>query len=212
MGLVMREHTSDEHWRALLDRLGLSDFNGATFGKLVAAYTKPDRHYHSITHIEDCLDQLAQCALPPARSDPIALAIWFHDAVYNWRSKTNEADSAAWAAEFLSGCDAGDDLKADVDGLIMATRHFVPEPLVGDQPLMVDIDLSILGRAQEAYDRYETAIREEYKWVPATTYRRERRAVLRGFLERDAIFETPRFKDLYEATARANLQRAIDNL
>ncbi len=208
----MRKYTSDDNWRALLERIGLSDLNDVTYDKLVAAYSKPDRHYHAITHIEDCLDQLDACALPANQADPIALAIWFHDAVYNWRSKTNEADSAAWAAEFLNGCDATEDLNVQVEGLIMATRHFVPEPLVGEQPLMVDIDLSILGRTPDVYDRYETAIREEYKWVPIVTFRRERRAVLRGFLDRDVIFQTERFHKLFEGPARANLQRAKNNL
>lgn len=208
----MRKYTSDDNWRALLERIGLSDLNDVTYDKLVAAYSKPDRRYHSMAHIEDCLDQLDGCDLPANQSDPIALAIWFHDAVYNWRSKTNEADSAAWAAEFLNGCDATEELKVQVEGLIMATRHFVSEPLVGEQPLMVDIDLSILGRTPDVYDRYETAIREEYKWVPVVTFRRERRAVLRGFLDRDAIYLTERYHKLYEAPARANLQRAIDKL
>jgi len=208
----MREHSCEAKWRALLERLGLSDLSDVTFGRLVAAYTKPDRHYRAIGHIEDCLDQLSACALAEAQADPIALALWFHDAVYNWRSKTNETDSADWAADFLAGCDASDELKAQVDGLILATRHFVPEPLIGDQLLMVDIDLSILGRTPDVYDRYESTIREEYKWVPKMTYQRERRAVLRSFLARDVIFQTSRFRDLYEASARTNLQRAIDSL
>ena len=84
--------------------------------------------------------------------------------------------------------------------------------MVGDQLLIVDIDLSILGRAPDVYDRYEVAIGEEYKWVPKVTYRRERRAVLRSFLERDSIFQTDRFRERFEVPARENLQRAIDQL
>lgn len=208
----MANSVSVDAWLELLARLGLSDLSAVTHGKLVAAYGRPDRHYHTIAHVDDCLEQLAACALPAEQADPIALALWFHDAVYNWRSKTNEADSAAWARTFLAGCDADEALVARVDGLIMATCHFVPDPLVGDQFLMSDIDLSILGRAPEVYNRYERAIGEEYKWVPKVTFRRERRKILRGFLERVAIFHTDRFKDLYEEQARANLQHAIDNL
>ena len=147
----------------------------------------------------------ASCDLPPDRSDTLGLAFWFHDAVYNWRSKTNEADSAAWATEFLKGCDAPEELASNVHGLIMATQHFVPEPLVGDQQLMVDIDLSILGRETEVYDRYEAAIRKEYKWVPNVTYRRERRKVLRSFLDRDRIFLNDRF---YKPLRRTSAQES----
>ena len=77
---------------------------------------------------------------------------------------------------------------------------------------MSDIDLSILGRTTDVYDRYERAIGEEYKWVPNVTFRRERRKILRGFLERETIFHTDRFNDLYEEPARVNLKRAIGNL
>jgi predicted metal-dependent HD superfamily phosphohydrolase len=75
---------------------------------------------------------------------------------------------------------------------------------------VVDIDLSILGRAPGVYDRYEAAIREEYKWVPQVTYRRERRAVLWSFLEREKIYGMGQFRALYEEPARQNLTRAID--
>lgn len=208
----MANSVSVDAWHELLARLGLSDLNAVTHGKLVAAYGRPDRHYHTLAHVDDCLEQLAACALPDAQADPIALALWFHDAVYNWRSKTNEIDSATWAEAFLSGCDADQALSDRVHGLIMATCHVVPEPLAGDQLLMSDIDLSILGRAPQVYDRYERAIAEEYKWVPKVTFRRERRKILRGFLEREAIYHTARFNDLYEDQARINLKRAIDNL
>lgn len=208
----MPSRTDETSWRELLERLGLSDLGATTLAKLTAAYARPDRHYHTLNHIADCLDQLEACALPAERADPMALALWFHDAIYNWRSKTNEVDSADWADAFLAGCDAAPELRTQVVDLIVATRHFVPEPLVGDQILLVDIDLSILGRAPEVYDRYEEAIGQEYKWVPRVTYRRERRAVLRSFLARDAIYQTERFQQRYEAQARKNLQRAIDQL
>ncbi|MFT5511483.1 MAG: putative metal-dependent HD superfamily phosphohydrolase [Hyphomicrobiaceae bacterium] len=208
----MTESRNQFDWRNLIERLGLSDLGGTTHAKLVDAYSGPTRHYHSVAHIEDCLNQLADCTLPQQQSDPMALALWFHDAVYNWRSKTNEADSAHWAREFLEGCDAAPELTTNISDLIMATRHFVPEPLVDDQPLLVDIDLSILGRTPEVYDHYEVAIREEYKWVPAMTYRRERRSILRAFLKRDIIYNTIRFQALYEDPARSNLKRAIEML
>lgn len=205
----MIEHTNRPSWSALLHRLGLSDPDGQTFDKLVAAYSGPGRHYHSLAHIEDCLVQLQTCGLPQDRADLIALAFWFHDAIYNWRSATNEADSATWASEFLSDCAASTKVMNNIHSLVMATCHFVPETPVGDCALMVDIDLSILGRDTAAYDRYEQAIRLEYWRVPQVTYRRERRKVLRSFVDREQIYLTDRFRSLYEVQARQNLKRAI---
>ena len=84
--------------------------------------------------------------------------------------------------------------------------------LSGDTAVVVDVDLSILGREPAEYDIYERAIREEYKWVPGPIYRRKRAEILESFLARPAIYETRHFVDAYEQSARENLRRAIETL
>ena len=196
-------------WLQCLQRLGLSDPESATFKALTFAYSQDNRHYHNLTHINDCLEQLNTCALPATRADAIMLALWFHDAIYCWRSSNNEIESANWADKFLANNDAGCALRQSVEGLILATSHFVPEPRTGDQLTIIDIDLSILGRDPGHYQHYETAIRREYSQVPDMVFRRERKKVLQSFLERDRIFVTEQFHTLYEERARANLAQAI---
>ena len=207
----MSTRTNEGNWLSLLDRLSLAS-NPTVHTELLAAYSGVGRHYHTLSHIDDCLEQLEACGLPEETADPIALAIWFHDAIYNWRSQTNEADSARWAREFLSKSNAPTILTNHVEDLIMATCHFAPEPLDGDRALIADIDLSILGRVPQEYDRYEKAIQNEYRMVPKAIYRRERRKVLCSFLERPRIFLTDRFIEFYEAPARNNLTRTIRSL
>ena len=63
-----------------------------------AAYAEPWREYHTAQHLQECLllwDETRQ-------GDPeellIALALYFHDAVYDPRAPDNEARSADWAA------------------------------------------------------------------------------------------------------------------
>lgn len=212
------KHANNQAWSGLLTRLELAD-DGSTYASLLTAYTGKDRHYHSLAHIDDCLEQLANCGLPPEQADPIALALWFHDAVYDWRSKTNEADSAALAFKFMETAQAkpvfgqtgaSAPLQQRVSDLIMATRHDAAA-INEDSALIIDIDLSILGREPTTYDRYERAIRAEYRWVPALIYARERRKVLQGFLDRPAIFQTRHFIGC-ECQARLNLSKAIDAL
>ena len=207
----MQTHTDIANWTSLLERLDLAS-DATTHDDLLAAYSGPDRHYHTVAHIDDCLNELVACEIAPNEADPIALAIWFHDAVYSWRSKTNEADSARWAQEFIGNAGGQADLSYHIDALIMATCHFLPEPLIGDRALMADIDLSILGREPDVYNQYETAIRKEYRWVPDIIYRRERAKVLQAFQARDCIFLTDRFTELYETQARRNLASAIEAL
>jgi predicted metal-dependent HD superfamily phosphohydrolase len=114
-------------WTALLERIGLSDFHAATLAKLATAYGKPDHHYHTLAHIDDCLTRHATCH---SSERTTSLLLCGFMTRLRWRSSTNEADSGAWAKEFMQGCDAAEDITGDVCALIMATRHSVPEPPV----------------------------------------------------------------------------------
>ncbi|HWA25203.1 MAG TPA: hypothetical protein VG734_05960, partial [Lacunisphaera sp.] len=81
-----------------------------------------------------------------------------------------------------------------------------------DAALLLDIDLAILGQPAERFWQYEAAIRQEYAWVPAVTFAEKRAEILRKFLERPALYQTPAFRTRYETTARANLKAAIERL
>ena len=91
--------------------------------------------------------------------------------------------------------------------LILATKH--NRPVSGDAALLVDIDLAILGKPADEFDRYDAAIRQEYAWVSEEAYRAGRSKVLQSFLDRTTIYQTEFFRNLYEAQARTNLQRVL---
>jgi predicted metal-dependent HD superfamily phosphohydrolase len=93
----------------------------------------------------------------------------------------------------------------------MATQHQAGAA-GGDAALMLDIDLSILGRVPEVFDRYEANIRQEYQWVPEADFRSGRLRILERFLRRAAVFQTAAFQARYEAQAWANLTRSISAL
>jgi predicted metal-dependent HD superfamily phosphohydrolase len=198
-------------WIELLGRLGLPASESA-YRQLANAYGGPGRYYHNLAHVDDCLDQLTKLELDRADADDLAVALWFHDAVYDWRSSTNEADSARLATRFLTTSGASARLVTVVNELIMATRHSTELAPSGLSAVISDIDLSILGRDAVDYDRYEAAIAQEYRWVPGPIYRQGRRKILQSFLDRPSIFRTQRFAHAYEAPARANLARAITAL
>jgi predicted metal-dependent HD superfamily phosphohydrolase len=73
----------------------------------------------------------------------------------------------------------------------------------------VDVDLSILGAPPERFAEYEVQIRQEYAHVPGFLFRLKRRAILQSFLDRPALFSTPRLHQRLEARARANLAAAV---
>lgn len=197
-------------WLGLMERLQLPP-SQETYQALLLAYSAPNRHYHNALHVARCLEQLDSAQTHIAQPDPIELALWFHDAVYDSHAEDNEAESAAQAIRFLSAAAAPGELTREVARLILATRH-LPGELAEAEAWIVDIDLSSLGSEPSRFWQDNRAIRQEYGWVEAEVYRQKRSALLRGFLERPAIYATTFFRERYETQARENLREAIRRL
>ena len=190
----------------LWSRIGAGD-STTVFALLRGAYDEPHRVYHNAAHICDCLTQFDRARVSAERPDEVEVAIWFHDAVYDPHAKDNEERSAGCASVELSNARAAADLIERVRRMILDTRHD-GEPATSDGRLLVDIDLSILGRDPEVFDAYDRAIRREYDWVPEAAFRAARAKILEGFLSRSAIFRTPVFQEM-EDRARRNLEKAV---
>src|SRR5690349_10108880 len=154
---------SPERWLAVWHALGgrpprqLHD-------EVVARYGEPHRHYHTARHLDECFayfDQIGQFAAHPAE---VALALWFHDAIYQPRRQDNEERSADWARATAIAAGAPTASAERVHALIMATRHdALPQSVDGE--VLVDIDLAILGAVPARFDEYERDVRAEYAWV-----------------------------------------------
>lgn len=193
-----------------VERLGGGPGEDA-FEALCTAYAEPGRHYHTAHHVNACLRLLAAYRHLAERPDEVAVALCFHDAVYDTRRSDNETRSAEWAARWLTARGAHAAVTARVRRLVLATRHDA-RPVGADEALLVDLDLSVLGRSARTFARYDAGIRREYAWVPAPEYARRRAEVLRGFLARDRIFVTAPLFDRFEARARQNLRAAMARL
>ncbi len=178
--------------------------------ELKVAYSEPHRHYHSLQHLQECLTLLTQLhhlAVYPAQ---IALALYFHDAVYDVYAHDNEAKSAAWAIDVLIKIGAEAALIARIEQLIMATQHQAqPELFDNDAQLLVDIDLAILGRESARFAEYEQQIRQEYSWVAVEQFKQGRGQILASFLQRPFIYNSDYFRQHFESLARFNIQTAL---
>jgi predicted metal-dependent HD superfamily phosphohydrolase len=206
----MESSLNPGRWNRLLAAFGIGD-EVATFDALIAAYSQKHRYYHTVTHIEHCLRELdlaQDLANEPAE---VELALWFHDAVYDPHSSNNEERSADWACELLNRHGVDTSRVDRVRTHIMATRHEAPATQP-DSQLLVDIDLSILGVDEASYARFESDVRQEYRWVPSILFRRKRAEILESFLARTRIYNTEPFRTRLEAPARRNLATAIANL
>jgi predicted metal-dependent HD superfamily phosphohydrolase len=181
------------------------------FHRLQAAYHERHRHYHNGHHIAECLRNLDLAATLAHEPAAIEFALWFHDAIYDPHSATNEEDSAALAESCLRSIGANGGLIPKISTLILATKHHHVEPGT-DAALLVDIDLAILGQPPEAFALYEAQIRREFNWVPNETFATKRAEILLRFLARPRIYTSQLFFDRFEATARINLQQSIQQL
>lgn len=197
--------TSLDHWLPLAERTGIVGVAAGWHERLVKAYGEPQRAYHSLQHLEECLGVLDEVKGFMQQPDLIEMALWFHDAVYDPKSGENEALSAKWAIEALGGTAAAH----EVARLIMLTKsHQSGEG--PDDAWIIDIDLAIFAQPVSRVLEYERQIREEYAWVPEEVYREKRAEVLRGFLAREPIYRTLWARERFETRARENLRGLLD--
>ncbi|TAK51980.1 MAG: N-methyl-D-aspartate receptor NMDAR2C subunit [Gammaproteobacteria bacterium] len=197
----------ERSWTKAWDALGLRPAAGL-FETLVGHYQEAHRRYHTVLHLAECIERLEPALALAERPGEVEIALWFHDVIYNPRCKDNEQRSADRAGRALEQAGARSDVVARVCSLVMATQHSA-EPATIDERLLVDVDLAILGAAPARFAEYEAQVREEYGWVPRWLFRRQRQALLRGFLHRKHIYATEHFRRLYEFAARQNLERAV---
>ena len=181
--------------------------------ELSALYRAEDRHYHNLAHIEAMLALAADYRALLSDPEAVEAAIWFHDAIYDSEAKDNEARSAALAKEKLAGRIDAERLDR-IGAMILATAtHQLPrfddDAATRDASLFLDMDLSILGAAPDAFDVYERAVRREYGWVEEPMWRAGRGAVLKDFLARPRIFLTEEFRRRFEPQARLNMARSL---
>ncbi|TGQ31859.1 MULTISPECIES: hypothetical protein [unclassified Mesorhizobium] len=184
--------------------------------ELSALYQAKDRHYHNLAHIEVMLALAGDYRASLHDPEAVEAAIWFHDAIYDSRAKDNEVRSAALAEEKLDGRTDAERLGRIAAMIVATATHELPhlgdEHFMRDTALFLDIDLSILGAAPDAFDAYEQAIRREYGWVEEPMWRAGRSAVLKDFLARRHIFHTEEFRQRFEPQARQNIARSIEAL
>jgi predicted metal-dependent HD superfamily phosphohydrolase len=187
---------------------------------LLARWQETHRHYHDVTHLSEVLAAVdTLCAAEGVLGDSRAVATfaaWFHDAVYAVAPDAgNEAESASLAARQLARLGVDPGTTARVVDVVLDTQVHELTPQAAQDParaVVHDADLWVLGAPVARFDEYCSQVRREYSRVPVATYARERSAVLRPFLVRGHVFETPYARAVWEPGARENLARELTRL
>lgn len=175
---------------------------------LLARWGEPHRRYHDVRHLASCLAALDDLGA----DDPlVALAVWFHDAVYAGVPGRDEEASAALASERLDAVLPGPDV-AEVARLVRLTASHDPAPGDHRGALVVDADLSVLGSLPGRYHVYVRDVRAEYEHVDDAAFAAGRARVLRRLLDLDPLYRTSAGAALWADSARRNLTAELDAL
>ena len=172
---------------------------------LIKYYIGSDRHYHNISHILDCVNELQSFKLENIDHYKLFVALWFHDVIYDTRKNDNEQESANLFVKFAIESRMKDEHINEIVGMILATKSHIGKTEL--EEYLLDIDLSILGQDKESLDRYDSNIRKEYSWVPDTEYNTARNKIMNNFYARTYIFKTKSFADKYEKKAKEYLKK-----
>jgi predicted metal-dependent HD superfamily phosphohydrolase len=201
-----------QRWTQCFADLDVARPPDCAFEELSQRYSEPHRAYHTLQHLVECFDGFDRARHLMRKPGEVAMALFYHDAIYDTHARDNEDRSAELARDVLGEyCPASHEVAASVTSLILATRHDAI-PASADARVLVDIDLSILGAPTDRFDEYERQIRFEYSWVSAPDFRIGRAKVLEAFLARDTIYSTDMFRAHLEQAARNSLKRSLATL
>jgi len=166
----------------------------------------PDRRFHDLDHIRDCLRWFDEVMPLLVHPDAVEVALWFHDAVYVPGDADNELHSAELFLAMTNGSESV--FRRRVCGLILTTRH--QRPARGnDRRFIEDIDLAGFGGSWEEFMRQGALLREEFSAHSDAQYHTGQVHFLDRLKRRPKFFSTAYFRDRYEARAQENLDRLL---
>ncbi len=187
---------------------GLAD---ELWNEIESAYSGQDRHYHTLSHLENLLTRLLEVKHELKSWDAVLFAFYYHDVIYNPLKSGNEEKSAELAKKRMKEISVDVKTIEKTNALILATKSHI-ESSDTDSNYFTDADLSILGQSWNVYSLYCQDIRKEYNVYPDLVYKPGRKKVLEHFLAMERIFKTAYFHGTFEKQARDNMRRELEML
>lgn len=170
---------------------------------LTYQYTQKHRHYHTLEHIAHMFEIARKHDVE--LSETQCIAIWWHDAVYDPSSHTNEEDSIDMLGYAI------DILKYDyneIARIIFDTKTH--QPRSEQSAIVCDLDMMILAASPEEYFEYTKKIRKEFSNYTNEQYLEGRLKFLKT-LKDTKIFHSPVFEK-YENIAQRNINNEIGTI
>jgi len=185
------------------------DYNSECWTEIENNYLSKSRHYHNLEHIENMFSELDKVESQIKELDTLQFAIYYHDIVYKPTKNDNEHQSALIFEKRISET-SFTNLRGCMAQIEATKEHKSSND--NDINILLDLDLSILGKSPKEYKKYYKNIRKEYQIYPNFMYRKGRRKVLKNILRLDFIYKTDFFKQEYENQAKENLRLELKQL
>jgi predicted metal-dependent HD superfamily phosphohydrolase len=215
---ILRDARLTSAFQVMRWGLGLGD-DPTACESLLARYDEPHRAYHTGAHVQACLRLYDGVRALAWRGSEVECALLYHDAIYDPRSRDNEARSAALARADLERAGCAEDVVARIERAILATRTHELGSAPSDEPraltdvaLVLDLDLAVLASDVETYRIYSDGVRSEHAHVSDAQYHVGRAAFLRDILRRERWYWTDELHARFEARARGNVARELERL
>lgn len=188
----------------------------ALWQDIVKNYDEPIRAYHNLNHLRQLFGQFEHVKSRLQQPSIVALALFYHDIIYDPTQQDNELKSAEYAITHLQDYLSTEQCKRVYDLIMMTATHQLDHEdgntLDNDAAYLLDMDLSILAADCSDYQRYAQAVRQEYAHVASDDYRTGRITVLKGLLAHDRLYLTDDYYERLEQQARQNIGQEIEIL
>ena len=183
---------------------------------IATRYNETQRAHHPLTHIRQLFEQFEQIKDKLYEPHIIALALYYHDVIYEPTRSDNELKSAEYAVEALSPYLSAEQCQHIYALIMMTANHQIDkladEDKISDAAYLLDMDLSILGAPWPEYQQYVQAVRQEYAHVTKVNYRVGRITFLQKLLTHTTLYLTDYYHLRLEKQARDNIKREISFL
>ncbi|MDX1685738.1 MAG: hypothetical protein R3275_10920 [Saprospiraceae bacterium] len=176
--------------------------------EIVAYYSRPDRHYHNLSHLEYLLGWYEKLRNKLTDPEAFIFAIFYHDIIYDVCRDDNEDRSADLAEKRMTQLNVPQSTIDLCRDHIMATQGHLPtsDP---DTNYFIDIDISVLGEDPELFLKYSQQIRLEHSHRDDEEFWKARKVFFESYLNRDHIFATEEFRKSHEDQARRNMKKMM---
>lgn len=216
--MQMQKIVINDGWHGLWYRIGAKGNNAwGVFFDLIVHYAERHRYYHDFLHVIQILEEFQKVRRLCKNPDAVEMALRTHDVIYKAGKTDNEEQSANWTSKMLQNAGLPMSYIKEVDRLIILSKDhkIINVEKDNDGALFNDIDLSILGKPPQVFDRYDRNIWKEWVLEGVVTdkeFTKKRGEYLQIFLDRPYIYSTPYFRAKYEKIANENLERSLKQL